>query len=129
MRCQASGIPQCGDDPTWRRPLVITQSFLRTLFLSIAGLATAVAGFIGVVDPYGVSPVNLSLPGVNIIKPFREKLDRKIKPYEVWRYQPKSVFLGTSRFQQAINPRALDGTDFAPAYNSSVPAATPGENV
>jgi hypothetical protein len=42
--------------------------------------------------------------------------------YEVWRYQPRTVFLGTWRFYQSIDPAVLDSTRFSPAYNAAIPA-------
>src|SRR5262249_52314302 len=50
-----------------------------------------------------------------------------IKPYEVWREQPRTVFLGTSRIHEGIDPAVLDGTRFAPAYNASMPGVTLAE--
>jgi hypothetical protein len=82
-----------------------------------------------VIDPYGVSPVRLRLVGFNVLKPKRLDIDRLIKPLEVWRYQPRTVFLGTSRIHQSIDPSVLDGTNFAPAYNASVPAVSLGMNI
>ena len=79
-------------------------------------------GFIWVVDPYGVSPVKF-VKRVNHFKPMRVDIDRLIKPYEVWRYQPRTVFLGTSRIHQSMDPAALDGTDYAPAYNAAIPSS------
>lgn len=79
-------------------------------------------------DPYGVSPINLSIDRLNRLKPSRINIDRLIKPYEVWRYQPSSIFLGTSRIHQAIDPRVLNGTRYAPGYNASIPANTLDEN-
>lgn len=81
------------------------------------------------VDPYGVSPLKISSEGFNEYKPKRVDIDRVIKPYEVWRYQPHTVFLGTSRIHQSIDPAVLDGTGYAPAYNASIPASSLGLNV
>jgi hypothetical protein len=64
---------------------------------------------------------------VDAVKPKRLAIDRLIKPYEVRRDQPRSVFLGTSRFHQAIDPADLDGTRFSPAYNASIPGGSLGE--
>ncbi|MGC2080858.1 MAG: hypothetical protein WA728_33550, partial [Xanthobacteraceae bacterium] len=47
----------------------------------------------------------------------------------VWRHKPRTVFLGTSRIHQSIDPKLLNGTRFAPAYNASVPANTLGMNI
>ncbi|MEO8009036.1 MAG: hypothetical protein ABI728_11045 [Betaproteobacteria bacterium] len=74
------------------------------------------------IDPYGVSPIRMSWRGVNQYKPKRLNIDRLLKPYEVWRYQPRTVFLGTSRINQSIDPSVLDETSYAPAYNASIPA-------
>ena len=52
-----------------------------------------------------------------------------IKPYEVLRRQPRTVFLGTSRIHEAFNPAVLDGTPYAPAYNAAVPGASIAENI
>ena len=72
----------------------------------------------------GKKPSWLTLPGINAVKPKRLAIDRLIKPYEVWRYQPRTVFLGTSRFHQSIDPAVLDGTRFSPAYNAALPATS-----
>ena len=81
------------------------------------------------VDPYGVSPLNAEISYVNEVKPRRLDIDRIIKPYEVWKYQPETVFLGTSRIHQSINPMILDGTNFATAYNASIPASSLSMNI
>jgi hypothetical protein len=85
--------------------------------------------FTWIIDPYGVSPIHVSWSHVNQFKPKRLDIDRLIKPYEVWRYQPRTVFLGTSRILQAIDPSVLDGTAYAPAYNASIPASSLGLNI
>ena len=96
--------------------------------LRIAWWAGLYLAFTWIVDPYGVSPVRVSWQGINAYKPHRLNIDRLIKPYEVWRYQPRTVFLGTSRIHQSIDPAVLDGTKFAPAYNASVPASLITQN-
>jgi hypothetical protein len=108
---------------------MIENGYLRTFALSVALLFGLFLVFTWIVDPYGVSPVRLSLPGINALKPKRVDIDRLIKPYEVWRYQPRTVFLGTSRLHQSIDPSVLDGTRFAPAYNASIPNGSMELNV
>jgi hypothetical protein len=98
--------------------------YLRALGLSVAIWLGLFVLFTWTIDPYGVSPLRLSLQGMNAQKPKRIDIDRLIKPYEVWRYQPRTVFLGTSRMHQSMDPAVLDGTRFAPAYNASMPAAS-----
>ncbi len=103
-------------------------------YLRVFGIAALIScalylTFTLIVDPYGVSPLRASWEHVNRFKPKRIDIDRLIKPYEVWRYQPKTVFLGTSRTQQAFDPSVLDGTRFASAYNASIPASSVALNV
>src|SRR5262245_34938842 len=107
---------------------LIVPGYLRSLATSVLLLLGLFLTFTWIVDPYGVSPLRLSLPEVNVLKPKRLDIDRLIKPIEVWRDQPRTIFLGTSRIHQSIDPAVLDGTDFAPAYNASIPASTVNEN-
>lgn len=106
----------------------IADLYLVKLFAWIILWATFLFTFIWIIDPYGVSPLQVNLPGINTFKPKRIDIDRLIKPFEVWRYQPKTIFLGTSRIHQSIDPSVFDGTDFAPAYNAAIPASTLAEN-
>jgi hypothetical protein len=103
---------------------MIERGYLRAFGLNVALLTALFLALTWVVDPYGVSPLRLAWPGVNTVKPKRLAIDRLIKPYEVWRDQPRTIFLGTSRFHEGIDPGGLDGTRFAPAYNASMPGAT-----
>jgi len=107
---------------------MIARRYLAVLALAGALWAGLAAGFIWIIDPYGVAPLRVEIDGLNRLKPKRLDIDRLIKPYEVWRYQPRSIFLGTSRIHQAIDPADLDGTPYAPAYNASIPANTLSEN-
>lgn len=101
-----------------------SRGYLRALALSVAIWLGLFLIFTWTVDPYGVSPMQLALRGINTQKPKRVDIDRLIKPYEVWRYQPRTVFLGTSRVHQSLDPAVLDGTRFAPVYNAAMPAAS-----
>jgi hypothetical protein len=103
---------------------IVSPGYLRALALSVAIWLALFLLFTWTIDPYGVSPLRLSLQGMNAQKPKRVDIDRLIKPYEVWRYQPRTVFLGTSRVHQSLDPSVLDGTRFAPAYNASMPAGS-----
>jgi len=106
---------------------MIERGYLRAFALSAVVLLALFFAVTFVVDPYGVSPLRLAWPGINTVKPKRLAIDRLIKPYEVWRDQPRAVFLGTSRLHEGIDPAVLDGTRFAPAYNASMPGATLAE--
>src|SRR5581483_7950285 len=97
--------------------------FLAYLAASAATWSCVFLTFVWIVDPYGVSPVHLTVAGFNQLKPKRVDIDRLIKPYEVWRYQPRTVFFGTSRINESFDPAALEGSAFAPAYNAAIPAS------
>ena len=99
------------------------------MFLLVPVWIVLCLSFVWLVDPYGVSPVLVDLPHVNRHKPKRIDIDRLIKPYEVWLHQPATVFLGTSRIHQSIDPAILDGTELAPGYNGSIPASSLSLNV
>lgn len=103
--------------------------YLMRLFLWIVLWASFCLGFIWIIDPYGVSPLEINLPGINTYKAKRLDIDRLIKPYEVWRYQPKTIFIGTSRIHKSIDPSIFDNTHFAPAYNAAIPASTLAQNI
>jgi hypothetical protein len=98
--------------------------FLAAFFLCAAAWLAAFLALTWLIDPYGVSPLGVSLSGLNEHKPKRRSIDRYIKPYEVWKYQPRTVFIGSSRMLQSMDTRLLDGTRFAPAYNAAVSGAT-----
>ena len=71
---------------------MIERGSLSTFALSVAALCGLLLAFTLVIDTYGVSPVRLNLAWINTQKPKRLDIDRVIKPYEVWRYQPRTVF-------------------------------------
>jgi len=108
---------------------MVARRYLLSVALGAALWCGLFLGFTWVVDPYGVSPVRLRIQGINEFKPRRVDIDRVLKPYEVWRYRPKTVFLGTSRIHQSLDPAVLDGTPYAPAYNASIPASSLGLNI
>lgn len=108
---------------------MIEPRYLKFVAFGILLWTAAFFAYTLVIDPYGVSPWRVTLERVNQYKPKRVDIDRLIKPYEVWRYQPRTVFLGTSRIHQSMDPAALDGTPFAPAYNASIPASSLGMNI
>jgi len=108
---------------------MISAWYLRSFATVTAALMALFLAFTLVVDPYGISPLGFAREHVNRIKPARVDIDRFIKPFEVWKYQPKTLFLGSSRIQQGMDPAVLTQSRFAPAYNSSVPASSVPLNV
>lgn len=107
---------------------MVEPHFIRTFVAVSIMLVGSIFAIALVVDPYGVSPFHHSIRHLNRYKPQRIEIDRLIKPYEVWRYQPKTIFMGSSRIHQAFDPSVMDETLFAPAYNASVPASSPALN-
>jgi len=111
--------------PAWPWPAMqglIGPRYLVALVLGMGIWAGLLLAFIWIIDPYGVSPMHVTIAGINKIKLKRVNIDRIIKPYEVWRYQPRTIFMGTSRINESFDPAVLDGTPFAPAYNAAIPA-------
>ena len=104
-------------------------TYLRKVFLCVFFWMTLTILSVALVDPFGVSPLRISIDGHNRLKPMRLDRDRQIKPIEVWQRQPKSLFMGTSRIHQAIDPITMAGTKYGPAYNASVPGGELGELV
>ena len=94
-------------------------------FLAVMGstwviAAGLVAGFNLLVDPIGISPIRIAIAGFNEWKPLRQDFDRIVKPYDVRRSHPRTIFIGSSRIKQTIDPKLLAGTPFAPAYNAGI---------
>jgi hypothetical protein len=82
--------------------------------------AVAVAIFTLLVDAMGISPLRLEVAGFNASKPLRQDYDWMVKRYDVWRSQPVTIFMGSSRVKQSIDPGLLANTGFAPAYNGAL---------
>ena len=107
---------------------VIHQRYLRWLLGATAAWFGFFFALTWIIDPYGVSPIRVSIPRFNTYKVARIDIDRLTKPYEVWRQQPRTVFLGSSRIHESMDPAALNGTRYAPAYNAAIPADSLGES-
>jgi len=81
--------------------------------------AAAVICFNLFVDATGILPVRVTIAGFNDWKPLREQYDWIVRCFDVNRYQPSTIIMGSSRIKQTVNPELLDGTAFAPAYNGA----------
>ena len=82
--------------------------------------AAVVIGFNLLVDALGILPVRVEIAGFNEWKPLRAQYDWIVKRFEVRQHQPTTVFMGSSRIKQTIDPGLLAGTAFAPAYNGAL---------
>lgn len=96
------------------------RSYLAVMALTWLVAAFAVLGFNLLVDAIGISPLRISLAGFNTAKPLRPEHDWIVKRYDVWRNRPTTIFMGSSRIKQTIDPKLAAGTPFAPAYNAGI---------
>jgi hypothetical protein len=105
------------------------ERYLAVMGSTWVALATLVAGFNLLVDPIGISPIRIAIAGFNEWKPLRQDYDRIVKPYDVWRSHPRTIFIGSSRIKQTVDPKLLAGTRFAPAYNAGINGSADYEEV
>jgi hypothetical protein len=106
--------------------------FGRYLFLmALTWLVAAmmVVAFTLLVDALGISPLRVAVAGFNASKPFRQDYDWIVKPYEVLRNQPITIFMGSSRVKQSIDPRVVADTGFGPAYNGGINGSAAYEEI
>ena len=69
--------------------------------------AAVVVGFTLLVDAIGISPVRVAIAGFNTWKPLRQDYDWIVKRYDVRRSQPTTIFMGSSRIKQSIDPKTV----------------------
>lgn len=84
------------------------------VFLSIT------AGITLLIDPLGISPIQLTFSNINAYKIDRTDKDRVVKKIDVLLHQPRTIVFGTSRIKQALNPQSFAKTPFSPAYNGGI---------
>ena len=82
--------------------------------------AAVVVGFTLLVDPIGISPIRIAIAGFNTLKPLQQDYDWIVKRYDVRRSQPATIFMGSSRIKQSMDPKLVAKTGFAPAYNGGL---------
>lgn len=126
---QQDSAPPAGNNGLTTQTGNMSHSFTRNVGLAAALWLLLSFAFVQTVDPYGISPLDVRIVGMNALKPERVDIDRLIKPYEVWEKRPTTLFMGTSRIHQSMDPTAFDASDLAPAYNASVPANSIGANI
>jgi hypothetical protein len=62
---------------------MIRPRYVAALALGVAVWLDLTFAVILLIDPYGVSPLRVSMVGVNVLKPKRVDIDRLIRPCEV----------------------------------------------
>ncbi|MEQ9235218.1 hypothetical protein [Coleofasciculus sp. E2-BRE-01] len=72
-----------------------------------------------IIDPYDIFNTPDFL-GINDSKPHKDKNDRLFKATDVIRIKPVTVFLGSSRTKQALNPSHSALKNEQPAYNLAI---------
>ncbi|GGY13361.1 hypothetical protein GJV26_00520 [Massilia dura] len=85
------------------------RNYLRWMLGTIAGASLAVAGFVLLVDPYGLYTL-ADMPGVNRIKPPVERYRNEIRLARADRLRPRIVITGNSRMEAGVDP---DGPQLA----------------
>lgn len=94
--------------------------YLAITFAGGIGILCSVLAINLIIDPYGTSPVGVSIEGVNAIRTERRAVDRLVKPFDFLQRQPKTVIFGNSRVKEGFDVSFFDNTVFAPAYNFGV---------
>ena len=85
--------------------------------LSTVGLSLlTIVGINWLVDPYGIYKTPNFL-GINHEKPKQQFNDRLLKAIDVIHYKPVTIFLGSSRTKQGLDPNHPALSNSQPAYN------------
>jgi hypothetical protein len=103
--------------------------YLALMALTWALAALVVAGFTLLVDPIGISPLRVAIAGFNASRPFRQDYDWIVKRYDVLRIHPTTIFMGSLRVKQSIDPGLLASMGFAPAYNGGINGSAAYEEI
>jgi hypothetical protein len=96
--------------------------FNKWLLSTIAFYLFTIVGINGLVDPYGIYKTP-NILGINHEKPEKQSNDRLVKAIDVIHYQPVTIFLGSSRTKQGLDPNHPAFSNAQPAYNLSLDGA------
>src|SRR3954453_6210481 len=103
--------------------------YLALMALTWVLTALFVAAFTLLVDAIGISPVRVAIAGFNAWKPLRQDYNWIVTRYDVWSKQPTTIFMGSSRIKQSIDPKVVAGTEFAPAHNGGINGSASFEEI
>ncbi|WP_338761061.1 hypothetical protein [Massilia sp. METH4] len=86
--------------------------YLRWMFGTMALASVAAAGFVALVDPYGLYGL-ADVPGLNRVKPPVERYRNEIRLARAERFRPELVVTGNSRMEVGVDPEGapLAGTN------------------
>lgn len=71
-------------------------------------------------NPYRLTPINITIRGINDIKPRLYEYQRYIKLFDIAYQKPKTVILGSSRVLWGIDPQNPILQTYPPVYNAGV---------
>jgi hypothetical protein len=93
-------------------------AFLRRWLLVSLGAIGATAAVSMLVDPLGMSPLKVQIPGLNELKPLKATRDRQVKPFELVYMRPDRVIVGSSRTKQSMDPALFPGRTYNGAMDN-----------
>ena len=79
------------------------RNYLHWMLATMLGASLAVAGFVLLVDPYGLYGL-VDLPGFNRVKPPVERYRNEIRLVRADRFAPPIVIVGNSRMEVGVDP-------------------------
>ncbi|MFM7406860.1 MAG: hypothetical protein ACKO3K_09410 [Cuspidothrix sp.] len=100
--------------------------FNKWLLVTVAISILIVVSVNFLVDPYGIYKTP-NFFGINHEKPQKNLNDRLFKTIDIIRIQPLTIFLGSSRTKQGLDPDHPALSNSQPAYNLAVDGANPYE--
>ncbi len=106
---------------------MVNKGFLFSCFTTFLFLASCVVAFLAWIDPLALSPVGAAIEGINREKISRGDSDRLYRAYDPLLRNPEIIFLGTSRFNQAIDPTAVSRITGKRVYVAGLNGGTPAE--
>lgn len=71
-------------------------------------------------DPYRLMPFQMTIPGINNIKPRLYDYQRYIKLFDIAYQKPRTIILGSSRVLWGIDPKNAFLEKYKPVYNAGV---------
>ena len=106
---------------------IINMKPYRRFHLILLGMVSAssllVAGFNAVIDPFGVTN-SPRIRGLNRVKPETVDNTRLYKAIDLTRQNAKTILLGASRVETALNPNHPAFNAHQPVYNLGIASAT-----
>jgi hypothetical protein len=95
-------------------------AYLRVAALSLAALFAAALAVSIIVDPFGISPLRNSIPGLNAVRTERTHNDRLVKPFDPILRPAAIILMGSSRIKEGVDPEAVARLSKLSVYNAGV---------